>query len=147
MSRILVAVGSEEALARKQVESVESLDVDPEDASITILHTFTGQSSEAAEIVDTPNPSETRSSSRHPAATVAAEAFRESGYDVSFADSTGDPVEGIIGVADDMDADAVVIGLGKRSRVGKLLFGSDTQSLLLNAARPVLVVPSKAPGR
>lgn len=41
-------------------------------------------------------------------------------------------------IAERQDADLVVIGLGKRSRVQKALLGSDAQSVLLGAHCPVL---------
>jgi nucleotide-binding universal stress UspA family protein len=45
----------------------------------------------------------------------------------------------LIRIADDLGADLIVIGLGKRSRVGKALLGSDAQRILLGASCPVLV--------
>lgn len=51
-----------------------------------------------------------------------------------------DPAEDLITVADEVDADLVVIGLRKRSPVGKLVLGSNAQQILLDATRPVLAV-------
>ncbi len=44
----------------------------------------------------------------------------------------------ILRIADDVDADLLVIGLGKRTRVGKALMGSDAQRILIESPRPVL---------
>lgn len=41
-------------------------------------------------------------------------------------------------IATRLDADLLVIGLAKRSRVGKALLGSDAQSVLMHAMCPVL---------
>lgn len=41
-------------------------------------------------------------------------------------------------IATRLEADLLVIGLTKRSRVGKALLGSDAQSVLMHAACPVL---------
>ncbi|WP_247730155.1 universal stress protein [Halovivax limisalsi] len=52
----------------------------------------------------------------------------------------GDPTEMVLALADDHDARFIVIGGRKRTPVGKALFGSTTQSLLLHADRPVVTV-------
>ena len=52
----------------------------------------------------------------------------------------GNPVEEILEEGDDRDARYIVSGGRKRTPVGKAVFGSATQSLLLNATRPVVTV-------
>jgi nucleotide-binding universal stress UspA family protein len=42
--------------------------------------------------------------------------------------------------ADELDADVIVVGTRRRSRVGKALMGSDAQQVILNAACQVLCV-------
>jgi nucleotide-binding universal stress UspA family protein len=54
-----------------------------------------------------------------------------------------DPSEDLIAVADEVDADLIVIGLRRRTPVGKLILGSNAQAVLLDATCPVLAV--KAP--
>ncbi len=54
-----------------------------------------------------------------------------------------DPAEDLIAVAEEVDADLIVIGLRRRTPVGKLIMGSNAQSVLLDASCPVLAV--KAP--
>jgi nucleotide-binding universal stress UspA family protein len=46
----------------------------------------------------------------------------------------------IIDLASELDADMIVIGLRRRSPVGKLFLGSAAQDVLLNASVPVLAV-------
>jgi nucleotide-binding universal stress UspA family protein len=55
----------------------------------------------------------------------------------------GEPVKEILGEADRQDARYLVIGGRKRTPVGKAVFGSFTQSILLNADRPVMTVMSE----
>jgi nucleotide-binding universal stress UspA family protein len=43
-------------------------------------------------------------------------------------------------IATEVDASLVVIGLRKRTPVGKLVLGSNSQKILLNTAAPVLAV-------
>ena len=53
-----------------------------------------------------------------------------------------DPADDLIQVASDVQADFIVIGLRRRSPVGKLILGSNAQRILLDAACPVLAVKS-----
>jgi nucleotide-binding universal stress UspA family protein len=52
----------------------------------------------------------------------------------------GDLAEEVVRVAGAVDASVIVIGLRRRSPVGKLLTGSTAQRILLDADRPVLAV-------
>lgn len=54
---------------------------------------------------------------------------------------TGKPSDQIHKVAEEQAADVVVIGMRRRSRVGKFLLGSDLQDLLLSSRLPVMAVP------
>lgn len=51
-----------------------------------------------------------------------------------------DPAEDLIRVADDVQAALIVIGLRRRTPVGKLILGSNAQRVLLDATCPVLAV-------
>ena len=51
-----------------------------------------------------------------------------------------DPAEDLISVAEEENADFIVIGLRRRSPVGKLILGSNAQRILLDAPCPVLAV-------
>lgn len=51
-----------------------------------------------------------------------------------------DPAEDLVGVAEEVGADFIVIGLRRRSPVGKLILGSNAQRILLDAPCPVLAV-------
>jgi nucleotide-binding universal stress UspA family protein len=56
----------------------------------------------------------------------------------------GNPAEQVVDYANKIDASYVVVGGRSRSPVGKALFGSVTQSVLLDADCPVLAVMNEA---
>jgi len=60
--------------------------------------------------------------------------------DVRVVGSLGDPEVRILRQADDLDASYIVMGSRRQSPVGKALFGSVAQVVLLNTDRPVVVV-------
>lgn len=61
-------------------------------------------------------------------------------YEIRTAANTQDSAEELIRAAETTEADFIVIGLRRRSPVGKLLLGSNAQRVLLDAACPVLAV-------
>jgi nucleotide-binding universal stress UspA family protein len=54
-----------------------------------------------------------------------------------------DPAEDLVNVAAEVGADFIVIGLRRRSPVGKLILGSNAQRVLLEAPFPVLAVKAE----
>ena len=61
-------------------------------------------------------------------------------YEIQATSDSLDPAEELIAAASTSHAEFIVIGLRKRSPVGKLLLGSNAQRVLLDAACPVLAV-------
>ena len=68
--------------------------------------------------------------------------LKESGlpYDVRQLVRGFEPAEDLISIAEASDADLIVIGLRRRSPVGKLILGSNAQRILLDAHCAVLAV-------
>jgi nucleotide-binding universal stress UspA family protein len=69
--------------------------------------------------------------------TLAAVGIEHSVRDIPAGD---DYAEGLIAIAEEAAADMIVIGLRRRSPVGKLILGSNAQRILLDAPCPVLAV-------
>jgi nucleotide-binding universal stress UspA family protein len=65
-------------------------------------------------------------------------------YEIKAAADPQDSAEELIRTAEATEADFIVIGLRRRSPVGKLLLGSNAQRVLLDAACPVLAVKADA---
>ncbi|MFC5379766.1 universal stress protein [Aquipuribacter nitratireducens] len=61
-------------------------------------------------------------------------------YEVRHLPRSSDPADDLLGVADEVGATVIVIGLRRRSPVGKLILGSNAQRILLDATCPVLAV-------
>jgi nucleotide-binding universal stress UspA family protein len=51
-----------------------------------------------------------------------------------------EPAEDLLKVAEEVSAELIIIGLRRRSPVGKLILGSNAQRILLDAPCPVLAV-------
>lgn len=71
---------------------------------------------------------------------IAQEIIENAGVSARRLREHGQPARVIVEVADRIDADQIVIGNEKRSPAGKALFGSVTQSVLLDTDLPVTVV-------
>lgn len=74
----------------------------------------------------------------------AEQRMADGGRSIVTHDVIGDDIaQSLVDTADSIKADVIVIGLRRRSPVGKLLLGSNAQRVLLEASCPVLAV--KAP--
>ncbi|TWP35198.1 universal stress protein [Leekyejoonella antrihumi] len=81
---------------------------------------------------------------RNDPSELEARAAELAGGDVRFqtqgVEDGKDSVDTILAVAVEHDADLLVIGLRRRTPVGKLILGAQAQRILLDAACPVLAV-------
>ena len=66
-------------------------------------------------------------------------------HQIQAAGGSVDPADEVLRAAESSNAEFIVIGLRRRSPVGKLLLGSNAQRVLLDAGCPVLAVKA-APG-
>ncbi len=64
-------------------------------------------------------------------------------YEVRHLPRSVDPAEDLLAVAEDVHADVIVIGLRRRSPIGKLILGSNAQRILLDSSCPVLAVKAE----
>lgn len=69
----------------------------------------------------------------------AAEEIEAAGMPVDVVETQGKPTDRIIEAAEELDVDAVLIAGRRRTPVGKAVFGSVTQGVILQGERPVIV--------
>jgi nucleotide-binding universal stress UspA family protein len=75
-------------------------------------------------------------------AAEGAELAREAGFDAAHRTATGKPWPAIIEVADELDADLVVVGTRGLSSVESVLMGGVSNGLVHHSRRPLLIVPA-----
>lgn len=130
MTHIVLVIDDDEERARTAAEQVTDLDWDTDALDVTVLHVFT-DNVEGATI------------SQFGPAREARDVLEAAGVDVTLAETSGDPADKIVTYAADEDADVICLSGRKRSPAGKAVFGSVSQSVMLNSDRPVLFCPSE----
>lgn len=68
-------------------------------------------------------------------------------YDLRHTQRGKQPVDEVLDAAEEVGASLLVIGLRRRTAVGKFLLGSTAQQILMGATCPVLCVPAPVPHR
>lgn len=128
MYSVLMPVDSSEARGAAQAKAVEALPSASEEVLVTLLYAFEDDDREGE-----------TAPRQIPGGSVAYDRLQEAGIPVEQVSRVGDPAAEILDVAEEIDADHVVLGGRKRSPARSLLFGSVTQAVLLDADRPVSV--------
>ena len=139
MYRVLVAVDDDVDRALAQARYVADLPAAAENVEAILLFVFHGDSEDVPDELK-----RFRSASRVESVRRAQEHLEDHGVDVVTRDDSGDTTGDILDDAEEFDVDAVVLGGRKRSPAGKAIFGSTTQSVILNTDRPVVVTGKRA---
>lgn len=66
--------------------------------------------------------------------------LEEAGVETAVHSATGNPPAAILDLAEEFDVNELILGTRRKSPVGKVLFGSVTQAVILDSDRPVKVV-------
>lgn len=142
---ILLAIGPSD---REHVDTLleEAVAVaKPSDATVYLLHVFTRE--EYDDLLDQMDiepqsggmrPGEL--ASRHSSIRTPAELFESHDVEYEIRGVIGQPDREIVRMAEELEADRLIIGGEGRSPAGKAVFGDHAQQILLNASCPVLYV-------
>lgn len=127
MYDVLAAIDADESRALAQADAMAELPDAPDAVRVFLMHVFEE------------NP---EGGSVHQVGAIrrAADRLEEAGIAYEFRESSGDPATEIIREAEALEADLVSVSGRQQTPTGKAIFGSVTQSLLLEADRPILVV-------
>ena len=144
---ILLAVSSEE---EERIEKIGGFAADvagPTGATVTLAHVFTNDGydsvKERLEFDPDDDVSPDTVARRSVAVRELTSLLDDADVDYAIRGRTVDSGavgEGIVDLAEDIDADLVVVGGRKRSPTGKAVFGSTAQEVMLEAPCPVTFV-------
>lgn len=138
--RILLPIDRNEARATAAATAITDLPAATDRVEVTILNVTPEVNVQDDAIV---NSEEWYDETDYPDSVDAAEKIlSEASITVRKRRRHADPASVIIEEAAEMDADRIVMSGRKISPVGKVLFGSVTQSVLLDSDIPVTFVPS-----
>lgn len=132
--RVLVPVSDNEASAQAQARFVASLPDAQASVESTLTHVLHDEELDA--------PRDIRSAQRVGTVVHARDYLRERDIDVQVMDAEEpSPTDGIVALADEIDADLVVLGGGMHGFIEDLLTGHTVRSVGRRANRPITVVP------
>ncbi|GAB3324081.1 universal stress protein [Haloplanus rallus] len=148
LETVLLTVGPNDKNRLDELSETVVQVAKPADATVVITHVFTpDQFQEIAEDLGMSDLAETEVDEvleRHESVRHFEQVFDEHGVDYEVKGVVGDISDGIIGIAERTESDRVVVSGRTRSAVGKAVFGSTAQDVLLNAPCPVTYVKAKA---
>ena len=141
---LLLAVGSGDADRIEQLATTAVNLAQPADATVVLAHVFEKDGYRA--VLDQLNydPADEidvdEVASRHSTIRQLGAALDESGVDYEVRGLIGDRGPTINAVAEEIDADQLIVGGRTRSPTGKAVFGSTAQEVLLSAPCPATFV-------
>lgn len=142
MPELVVPISEQPEQVDRLVDGILDLHYDPSETTLSVINVFeefevnsaTWTSVESVDFYDADELPDT-------VATAAAR-LSEAGFTVDVRREHGNPAKCILDLADGIAADAIVMASRQRSPVGKVILGSGAQGVLLDANRPVIVVPT-----
>ncbi|ELY44783.1 MULTISPECIES: universal stress protein [Natronorubrum] len=140
MHTILLPVDESKERAMRAAETVLELPGGPEEKAVVLVNISESTKQPWLREFETQR-AEGKADPELPESTNAAyELLTDHGIDVETRFERGSVTDQILAVADEVDADNIIMSGRKKSAAGKMLFGSVTQSVLLESTRPVTVL-------
>ncbi|UPM43767.1 universal stress protein [Halocatena salina] len=127
MYHVVTGIAPDDPQGRSKVTAITDLPAVSESVSVTIVH-VTDEGTDLLTI---------------PSVAAAHERLTDHGIDVSLRAVDGTPLNAVLSVADDEDADLICIGGRRRSPAGKMQLRSGSKAVVLNTDRPVLIAGSE----
>mgnify|MGYP002760550786 CR=1 FL=1 len=147
LETILLTVGTNDKNRLDELGEAVLQVAKPTDATVVITHVFTpDQFHEIADELGVPVLAETEVDEvlqRHESVRHFERLFDDHGVGYELRGVVGDISDGIIDIATATGSDRVVVSGRSRSRVGKAVFGSTAQDVLLNSPCPVTFVKER----
>lgn len=128
MYRVLVPIDTNEDRALSQARAAADLQRTGNNLEIILLHVF-----------DDRDTAETTSVTQLDIGKRVADYLSDQGASVKSESRHGDPASAIVQAAKELNADSIILGGRKRSKLGSLIFGSVSQTVALEADRPVTI--------
>ncbi|SFG92621.1 Nucleotide-binding universal stress protein, UspA family [Halopelagius inordinatus] len=142
MYHVLAAVDGNEDRVSKQLDTLRGLP-GRDELEVTVLHVHEEIDVPADEagrsVIESINEDIDSLQGVPDAVYRAAEELETLGIQTDVATMRGDPVPTILDAAEDVGADAILVAARERSPVGKAMFGSVTQGVILDSDVPVIV--------
>ena len=142
---ILVAVGPMDTVRAEELTEVVLETAKPLEASVVIGHAFTeGEYEDIREDlgfdgrIGDVDPDEV--ATRRAPVPELVDALENAEVDYEVRGVVGDHGQGVVSLADEVDADRVVVGGRRRTAAGKAVFGSTSQEVMQSVSCPVTYV-------
>jgi len=126
MYTFVVGIDADDSRALAQAKTIAEMPLEADDVRVILLHSFKEKTKGST--VEQVKP-----------VRLARDRLEDADITVEVEGYGGDAARAILNVAEDNDADQIVLAGRKRTPTGKVLFGSVTQSVILDTERPVLV--------
>lgn len=143
MYHVLLPIDGDELRVRSQVDAILDLQQAGDDLRVDILYVYeeidVAPDEAGSSTIDRINENLDDLQGLPDTADLAVDALCEADIETDIHDVIGDPATAIVDVADDYDVDSIVVGARRRSPVGKAVFGSVAQAVILGADRTVVV--------